>query len=904
MRTFIYLCRVLNNHKELLTMEISEIKQRLSMATVLQYYGLKPDKHNRICCPFHEDKTPSMQVYYKTQTAYCFSSNCKTHGKSLDVIDFIMHKENQDKHNAILKAASMINGHTVPAATAGAASKADILTKMFTYFKNAVHNSSPAKQYIESRKLDYEKLEIGYNSGQFHHGARKDETLIKQCLQVGLLQDAGLTSKTGDKAYKPFGKWCIVFPLRNKANQITGLYFRSTLNNTDKRHYYLADRQGLYPCHPKPETERLVLTEAIIDTASLLLVPEITSKYSVLACYGTNGLTDEHKQAIAGLKKLKEIIFFFDGDKAGKEAVSKYAAMFKELLPSVKISNVEPTEGDDINSLLQGHEAEIFTHLLQSRITLFSSTEDFSIERKKAAEPEPKQDAKPTKPEPKKGELNTTNPNNLTFEGTTAYYSIKGFKVQQLDSLKVSIQITHPQTRDDYRTKLDLYEYKQVSGTAKQAADKLGLRSDLIEKDLSLLTNLLEDYKDLKLTEESGETQPKRERVRLPENTAKQCTAFLQKPGLIQNMNSLVHKAGVIREENNRIFLLVIASSYFMPETLHAIVQGSTSSGKTHLVRQISDFMPSEDVIRLTRVTDSSFYNYGEYQLQNKLIVIEDYDGLKEEAEYAFRELQSNGELISSTSAKDETSGTIYAKIKRVRGPICSMVATTKGAVYEDNMSRCFVLAVDESKEQDIHIVNYQNNKAAGLIDKKKEKDITRFLQNCIRLLRPCEVINPFATKILLPEKAAKIRRLNQNFQNFVKQITILNQYQRKKDKEGRLITDKEDVRAAIEIMFDSIVLKVDELDGSLRNFYENLKSYTLKKGKDYEFTRREIRQAMNISKTQQHSWFKELEELEYITQTNGYANRGFKYKISYWDSIDKLRAEIKEYLHDQLEKL
>jgi len=57
-------------------MEISEIKQRLSMATVLQYYGLKPDKQNRLCCQFHEDKTPSMQLYYKTQTAYCFSSNC------------------------------------------------------------------------------------------------------------------------------------------------------------------------------------------------------------------------------------------------------------------------------------------------------------------------------------------------------------------------------------------------------------------------------------------------------------------------------------------------------------------------------------------------------------------------------------------------------------------------------------------------------------------------------------------------------------------------------------------------------------------------------------------------------------------------------------------------------------
>jgi len=73
-------------------MTIPDIKARLSMANVLAHYHLKPDKKLRLACPFHEDKTPSMQVYYKTQTAYCFSGNCSTHGKSLDVIDFVMHK--------------------------------------------------------------------------------------------------------------------------------------------------------------------------------------------------------------------------------------------------------------------------------------------------------------------------------------------------------------------------------------------------------------------------------------------------------------------------------------------------------------------------------------------------------------------------------------------------------------------------------------------------------------------------------------------------------------------------------------------------------------------------------------------------------------------------------------------
>jgi len=55
--------------------------------------------------------SPSLQIYYKTHTAYCFSSNCKTPGKSLDVIDFILYKENITKHEAIKQAEAMIPPH-------------------------------------------------------------------------------------------------------------------------------------------------------------------------------------------------------------------------------------------------------------------------------------------------------------------------------------------------------------------------------------------------------------------------------------------------------------------------------------------------------------------------------------------------------------------------------------------------------------------------------------------------------------------------------------------------------------------------------------------------------------------------------------------------------------------------
>ncbi len=152
-------------------MDIIEIKQRLTLARVLNYYGLKPDKHLRLHCPFHEDKTPSMQVYYKTHTCYCFSANCKTHGKSIDVIDFILHKENCSKAAAIQKAIELLGGinevpHQAPKSETSISSviaisranptlsRTEVLQNMFTYFKNAVHNSKPAQEYIKQRGLD------------------------------------------------------------------------------------------------------------------------------------------------------------------------------------------------------------------------------------------------------------------------------------------------------------------------------------------------------------------------------------------------------------------------------------------------------------------------------------------------------------------------------------------------------------------------------------------------------------------------------------------------------------------------------------------------------------------------------------------------------------------------------
>lgn len=888
-------------------MEIQDIKSKLTIQEILRHYNLSPDRNNRLCCPFHPDKTPSFQVYPETNSAYCFSSNCKTHGKSLDVIDFVMFKENCTKHEAIVKAQELAGGKPPePKPTNGQdISRSAVLTKMFSYFKNGLASSKPAREYAASRNLDPAKLEMGYNSGQFHHGTRKDKYLIESCLKVGLLLDKGLTSRTGEKAYAPFGKNGLAFALKNREGKITGLYFRNITESKSAKHFYLKDRQGLYPHYPKPETGRLILTEAIIDAATLLQQKQITKNFEILALYGTNGLTDEHLEAIKSLDKLKEVVFWFDGDESGNKATEKYNAILKSEIPRVKITKVETPKGEDINSLLDGHSHEIFTELLNERkplktdTNLFFSTEtegsENSIEKKKTELETQKVS------EPKTEKLNTTNPSNIKYSpyGSELEYQIKGFKITQLDSLKISLQIIREGR--DFRTRIELYEHKQTTAVSQKAAEVLKAEAGTIEKDLGRLATLLENYRE----ERQNETDQNQAReIKVPEATQAECLNLLKSQNYFERLNELIGKTGVTGEETGRLLLYVIAGTYKMADTLHALVQGSSGSGKTHLITKIAELMPPEHTVTLTRVTESSFYNYGENDLKNRLLVMEDLDGLKEEAFLAFRELQSRGMLNSSTSIKDE-QGNIRAMVKTVKGPIASLSATTKGEIYEDNMSRSLVIAVDESAAQTKKVVEAQNAEAAGKTDLKERRKTVEFLQHCMRLIKPLDVVNPFAHRIKLPEEAHKIRRLNQLYQAFVKQITLLHQYQRKRDGQGRLITDKQDLQLACNILFDCIVLKVDELDGSLRNYFEQVKKYVTEKGgKDYAFTRMEIRHALKTSKTRQHVYMQELQDYEYVRQVNGHANRGFKYQIGYWDSLEAIRAKIQDHLDRQLEQI
>lgn len=119
-------------------MTIAEIKQHLSIKEVLAHYQLAV-RSKMLRCPFHEDKTPSMQVFEDSDTVRCYSGNCPQSNKVIDVIDFIMYKENLSKHEALLKAKEMTN--------------------LEIRSKNNQQSSTDNQKYREYQELPMEKLE-------------------------------------------------------------------------------------------------------------------------------------------------------------------------------------------------------------------------------------------------------------------------------------------------------------------------------------------------------------------------------------------------------------------------------------------------------------------------------------------------------------------------------------------------------------------------------------------------------------------------------------------------------------------------------------------------------------------------------------------------------------------------
>lgn len=882
-------------------MEISEIKQRLPILKVLSHYHLKPDRNNRLCCPFHSDKTPSFQIYPETGTWTCFSSNCSA--GSGDQVDFIMRKEGITKHKSILKAQELM-GETgdpgsgkikptpekkqIPELTSEERTKT--LTEAFTHFARSL-NKRPenAIKYLESRKLDYKRLSVGFDAGTLHKVKETTPEQKQLYHQAGLLKP----DKFGrEESYYTRFKGCIVFPLLDESKNIVSMYGRHT--EKQEHHYLEGDHRGLYPGYPDGETTKLILTEAVIDAATLQQLPVITKDFSILALYGTNGFTEDHRKAITGLKDLKEVILFFDGDEAGTAATKHIAGELKQISQKLLITVVDTPEGEDINSLAQGHDSEIFSHLLENRRSFFLSIENPSVENKKA-----QGSASINLPEHQKAGSLKVNPDCLIYETETLLITLwGGIEIHTVNRLRVTLHIKLKANEyASFRDTADLYSNGQSDRLIKQAAEKLEISSTIVGEAITGLTRELEIYRSQKREEKrkSEEVKEKQGKDLFSQNQMQAAREFLNSPDLTEKTHQLFGSLGLIGEQDSATLLFFIFLTRFFKNPLHAIVMGSTGSGKTYLLQGVAGTVPRQNIHVTTSLSENTLYYTPRDFLKYKILLQEDLDGAYS-ALLPLRELMSNQEISRFSTKTNSRTGDSKQVYLHVEGPVCVAGATTRDKIYEDNANRSFLIQVEENPSHERQVLEYQGKLAAGLVNFRRYEENINVLKACQLLIEPVEVIIPFAPKLELPPHVFKKMRTKNHYLTLIKSITLWNQHQRKRvtDHDGNtfLLSTLEDVEWANYLSRDVLLRKSDELSGKTRQFFESLKDY-IKEQKTKSFYAKDIRRHFRMHPMELQRRLNEIESRGLVRCVSRSNKPGNEYEIMIWNDYEQLRSGI-----------
>ena len=141
-----------------------------------------------------------------------------------------------------------------------------------------------------------------------------------------------------------------------------------------------------------------------------------------------------------------------------------------------------------------------------------------------------------------------------------------------------------------------------------------------------------------------------------------------------------------------------------------------------------------------------------EYALKHCFIVIGEKHG-SEGSDYPLRELISRRSITKAVPMKDPVSGQVKTETITVNGPISLAETTTKGDVNPENLSRSFVVGIDESEDQTrlIHDRQRTNYTVDGFLERRSLDRITERHHFAQRFARAGAGLQPLCGGVDLP---------------------------------------------------------------------------------------------------------------------------------------------------------
>ena len=345
----------------------------------------KAGREYKACCPFHTEKTPSFTVSQVKQFYHCFG--CGEHGTA---ITFLMDYEHMEFVEAIEELARRA-GLEVPreagdthVQTPSTLPHYALLERVAGYYQEQLRahpEAGRAVEYLKQRGLTGEiaaRFAIGYAPPGWENLATAlaaDNTVNKQLLELGLT----IERDSGSSAYDRF-RDRIQFPIRDRRGRTIGFGGRvlddSTpkyMNSTESPVFHKGQElYGLYEARKAVrKLERILEVEGYMDVVALA---QFEINYAV-ATLGT-ATTHEHLERL--FRAVPEVVFCFDGDRAGREAAWR---ALENTLPVLRDGREARflflPDGEDPDSLVRKTGKAAF----EQQIATATHLSDFFFER-------------------------------------------------------------------------------------------------------------------------------------------------------------------------------------------------------------------------------------------------------------------------------------------------------------------------------------------------------------------------------------------------------------------------------------------------------------------------------------------------------------------------------------------
>ncbi|MEE8060161.1 MAG: CHC2 zinc finger domain-containing protein [Pseudomonadales bacterium] len=915
--------------------EVNRIKEEISLLRLVEAKGIKLKSHGQDKighCPFHEDKTPSFVVSPSKNLWNCLGA-CGTGGS---VIDWVMKIEGvsfkhavellKNDHPFLVAVDSPIKKTTVPKLKAPVCEDTDdqaMLTQVIDYYHETLKQAPEAQAYLAKRGLDDSELinhfKLGYANRtlglRLPQKNRKAGAEIRSQLErLGIYRDTGREHFNGS----------LVIPVINEQGLIQEVYGRKLLDNLRKgipKHTYLpGPHEGVFNVIGLKNTEEIILCESLIDALTFWR----WGFRHVTTSYGINGFTQELLQCLIAYK-VKRVLIAYDRDDAGNQAAAEVAKQlnhsgidcFRILFPKDMDANqyaCQMTPAQKALALVIRKAEWIGSGNNPPQSTTASADVEipgdlFSLVAKKPAKEEkPPIKIESTKsteaPQEKIINQQATPLPTLPFTDAEVHrvdkdlfitlgdriYRVRGLD-KNTDYAQLKIQLLVKKDDAFHMDKLDLTSSKLRQVFINQASVELGVKDEVIKKDLGKVLLVLEEQQA-----KQQDTTLQKPTELAPEER-KEALALLHDPDLLNRILVDFNQAGVVGEEINKLTGYLACVSRKLNRPLAVMIQSSSAAGKSSLMDSILALMPKEERVQYSAMTGQSLFYMGETNLKHKILAISEEEGASS-AGYALKLLQSEGEVTIASTGKDEDTGNLVTKEYKVEGPVMLFLTTTAIDIDEELLNRCLVLAVNESRAQTeaIHQIQRQRRTLTGFHQQLEKDRITQLHQNAQRLLKPLKIINPYADQLTFLADKTRTRRDHEKYLTLIDSVTLLHQYQRETktlSHNGKNIdyieVSLKDIETANHLAHEILGRTLDELPPQTRKLLKEIQALVQQECQaqhveqsHLRFSRKHLRQQIGWTYDQVRVHLDRLVKMEYVLVHKGGRGQSFEYELLY----------------------